>query len=415
MNNSILYGPFRQVLPMEGMPLKGPVPDKLMPVIENAGILINNEKIQKIGSYRDLLFYAKEHKYLIHHESVEKVVLPGMIDCHTHLCFAGSRSGDFADHLSGKSYSEIASAGGGIWSTVVKTRAAGNQELTDLMVQRVNKLFRNGITTVEVKSGYGLSTWEELRLLQIILQAGHLCESDIVSTCLAAHTKPRDFNGSSREYLQTVITELVPVILEKNLTKRMDIFIDETGFSYAEGKFFLEKLIPYGLELTVHADQFSTGGSKLAVEMGAISADHLEASTNHEINMIAQSKVTAVCLPGASIGLGLPFPPVRKLLDAGACVAFASDWNPGTAPMGDLLLQVSILGTFEHMTMAETLAGITYRAASALNLHDRGMLKEGFLADMVAFPVNDYKEIIYHQGTIRPDQIWKKGKQTKIQ
>jgi len=412
MNSSILYGPFRQVLPMEGLPFKGPVPDVRMPVLENAGILIHHDKIQQIGRYGDLLTIAKENQFRIVHEPDDLVVLPGLIDCHTHVCFAGTRSDDFAARLSGKSYAEIAAAGGGIWNTVTQTRALDNQRLADQTVQRVNKHFRDGITTVEVKSGYGLSTMEELRLLQIIRQAGQSCESDLVSTCLAAHIKPKDFNGSSGEYLRTIIEELVPVILEKDLTKRMDIYIDETGFSFDDGKFFLQNIKQSGFDFTVHADQFMRGGSKLAVEMGAMSADHLEASTENEIDLLAQSNVTAVCLPGASLGMGLPFAPVRKLLNAGACVAIASDWNPGTAPMGDLLLQASVLCTYEHLTMAETFAGITYRAASALNMPDRGILKAGFLADMIAFPVPDYKEIIYHQGTLKPSQIWKKGKQT---
>jgi imidazolonepropionase len=414
MNSSILYGPFRQVLTMEGLPGKGPIPDVSLPVLEHTGILVNDNHIRKIGPYKKLLPESIENKNLILPEQEDMVILPGFIDCHTHLCFAGSRSEDFAARLSGKSYAEIASAGGGIWNTVTKTREADYKVLTELTVQRINKLFRDGITTVEVKSGYGLNTLEEIRLLELIDQAAPFCYSDIVSTCLAAHTKPKDFSGSAREYLQTIVAELVPAILEKGLTKRMDIFIEETGFSYDDGKFFLQQIKQSGFDITVHADQFTTGGSKLAVEMGAVSADHLEASTTYEINRVARSPITAVCLPGASLGMGIPFAPVRKLLDAGASVAIASDWNPGTAPMGDLLLQASILCAYAPLTMAETFAGITCRAASALNLHDRGMLKEGFQADMIAFPVNDYREILYYQGTLKPTQIWKKGKRTTL-
>lgn len=411
MNSPVLYGPFRQVMTMEGLPLKGPIAEDSMPVLENAGIIINNDRIQKIAPYNALAFEAQEHQYLIKQENKDLVIFPGFIDCHTHICFAGSRCADFSSRLSGKSYSEINTAGGGIWNTVQKTRDADNKMLTDLLVHRVNKLFRNGVTTVEVKSGYGLSTGDELRILEIIRQAGYECESEIVPTCLAAHAKPKDFCGSPREYLQTIIEELVPVILAKDLAKRMDIFIEATGFSCADGKYFLGALKQFGFDITIHADQFTTGGSRLAVEVGAVSADHLEASGDTEIELIANSRVTAVCLPGASIGLGLPFAPARKLLNAGACVAIASDWNPGTAPMGDLLVQASILCTYEHLTMAETFAGITYRAANALNIHDLGILTQGSKADMVAFPVNDYREIIYHQGTIKPTQIWKNGKQ----
>jgi len=167
-----------------------------------------------------------------------------------------------------------------------------------------------------------------------------------------------------------------------------------------------------GFDITVHADQFSTGGSAIAVKYGAISADHLEASTGHEIQLLSNSKVVAIALPGASLGLGCNFAPARRLLDAGAILAIASDWNPGSAPMGNLLVQAAILGTFEKLTNTEVLSGITFRAAAALNLQDRGKLETGCLADLIAFPTSDYKQILYNQGMLLPSKIWKNGKIT---
>ena len=164
-----------------------------------------------------------------------------------------------------------------------------------------------------------------------------------------------------------------------------------------------------GFDLVVHADQFTTGGSRIAVETGALSADHLEASTDIEIKQLAASDTVAVVLPGASLGLGIGFAPARKLLDAGASMAIASDWNPGSAPMGDLLTQAAILGAFEKLSTAETFAALTFRAAKALNLNDRGTIEPGKLADMQAFPCADYREILYHQGKLKPAKVWKRG------
>lgn len=164
-----------------------------------------------------------------------------------------------------------------------------------------------------------------------------------------------------------------------------------------------------GFDITVHADQFSTGGSEVAVNVGAVSADHLEASGEEEIKRLAASETVAVALPGASLGLGMGFAPARKLLNAGACLAIASDWNPGSAPMGDLLLQASVLSAYEKLTTAETFAGLTFRAAKALNLYDRGILEKGKLADMQAYPCTDYREILYHQGKLKPIKVYKKG------
>ena len=193
------------------------------------------------------------------------------------------------------------------------------------------------------------------------------------------------------------------------MSNRIDIFVEESAFSVEEGDFFLQKAKEMGFSVLVHADQFHPGGSQLAVKHGAVSADHLEASTDKEIALLANSDTIAMALPGASIGLGVEFTPCRKLLDAGAALAIASDWNPGSAPMGDLLTQAAILGAYEKLSFAETIAGVTFRAAAALALSDRGTLETGKLADLIAFPTNDYREILYHQGKMRPAKIWKKG------
>jgi len=209
--------------------------------------------------------------------------------------------------------------------------------------------------------------------------------------------------------LNKISSELFPVLKDKNLTNRIDAFIEESAFSSEQIAPYFDKAKELGFDITVHADQFSTSGSKAAVAYGAISADHLEASTQTEIDLLANSDVIATALPGASLGLGCNFTPARKILDAGGALAIASDHNPGSAPMGDLLTQASILGAFEKLSNAEVIAGITFRAAAALNLKDRGQLQEGFLADFILFHTSDYKEILYNQGNLKPCVIWKKG------
>jgi imidazolonepropionase len=404
-----LLGPFKQAVTMDGLSMKGVLPDEKFPVISNAGILVYGGKIEAIADFRELQRLNAEA------EAVEGncVVMPGMVDVHTHLCWAGMRAKDYAMRLSGKTYLEIAQQGGGIWNTVTATRAAGKEELTDITIERARKLFKQGTTTIEVKSGYGLDVTSELKMLQCIRDADEQTGADLISTCLA-HIRPKDFDGSALQFLELLVTELLPAVKEKHLAERVDIYVDVEAFNRDDARYYLTEAKEMGFALTVHADQFTPGGVSLAVELGALSADHLEASTEKDIKLIANSQVIPVVLPGASIGLGASFAPARRLLNAGASLAIASDWNPGSAPMGNLLMQAALLGVYEKLTMAETLSAITFRAAGALGLTDRGVLAPGMLADLIAFPCSDYREILYNQGGMMPHMIWKNGRRVKI-
>ncbi|WP_025739427.1 imidazolonepropionase [Aquimarina pacifica] len=404
-----LIGPFTQLVTMEGLPKRGPIQDNELTIYSNAGILIKNDIISDIGSFADLKKNTAINETEIIELSGKYVCLPGFIDPHTHICFSGSRAQDYALRNAGKSYQEIAESGGGIWDTVIQTRKASEQELTKKIVQRANTLLQKGITTIEVKSGYGLSVEEELKMLHAIRSADNLTKVDLVSTCLAAHILPNDFIGNHKQYLETISNSLFPILKKEKLTNRIDVFVEKGAFLPTDVYPYLKKAKAMGFDITIHADQFSTSGSEVAVKMNAISADHLEASTDKEIQTLAKSNVIAIALPGASLGLGCDFAPARKILDAGGTVAIASDWNPGSAPMGDLLTQACILGTFEKLTNAEVLAGITNRAASALNLTDRGKLIKGMKADFNLFKADHYNEICYHQGTLIPSQVWKQG------
>lgn len=408
-----LIGPFKQLLTMKNIPVKGPVSDDDLEIIENAGILIKSDYIEEVGKFADLATKAESEDYQIEELSGELVAMPGFIDPHTHICWAGSRARDYSLRLSGKSYIEIAKAGGGIWDTVTKTRNAFINDLTKITVDHAERMVLDGVTTIEVKSGYGLTIEDELKMLQAIKNADRRVVADLIPTCLAAHICPKDFEGTPKQYLDKMASELLSKVINKGLANRVDIFIEESAFNTKDALEYLLKAQGMGFEIAVHSDQFTTGGSKVAIEADAVSADHLEASTDEEIKMLAESSTIPVALPGASLGLGEPFTPARKLLDAGASLAIGSDWNPGSAPMGDLLVQAAILGVFEKLTCAETLAGITVRAAAALDLKDRGTFANGNQADIVAFKFNDYREILYNQGKIKPSKVWKKGIKVK--
>jgi len=400
----LLIGPFTQLLPMTGLPLKGALKDEQLPIIENGAILVHEGKILKVGTFEDL----KSEDADIHQIQGDAVCLPGFVDSHTHICFAGTRARDYAFRNAGKTYLEIAKAGGGIWDTVTQTRKASEEALVQGIVSRSKKHLKNGITTIEVKSGYGLSVDEELKMLRAIKKANATVSATLVPTCLAAHMKPKDWN-QDKAYLDEIINTLFPIIKSENLAQRVDAFVEESAFSPEEIKPYFQKAKDMGFDITVHADQFTTGGSQVAVDFGAVSADHLEASTEKEIQLLAKSNTIATALPGASLGLGCAYTPARKILDAGGALSIASDHNPGSAPMGDLLTQASILGTFEKLSNTEVLAGITFRAAAALRMADRGKLASGTWADFVVFPTNNYQVITYHQGQLKPSQVWKKG------
>lgn len=402
-----LIGPFSQIITLNGLSLKGAIKDEELEILENAGILVENGKIKAIDRFENL---RKSHPSIELEEIQQPMVLvPGWIDSHTHICFGGKRSKDFAMRLNGKTYLEIAESGGGIWSTVTNTRKESKENLFDSTLEKANHLLKMGTTTMEIKSGYALSVKDEIKMLEVIQQVKENCKADIVPTFLGAHMKPKDFDGSNADYLKILVDEVFPVLKAKNLAKRIDIFTEQSAFSVEESRVYLAEAKKQGFEITVHADQFTPGGSHLAVEFDALSADHLEFSGDEEIAMLAKSNVVATALPGASIGLGMRYTPARKLLDAGACLSIASDWNPGSAPMGDLLTQASILATFEKLSMAEVLAALTFRAAKALNFSDRGILQSGYQADFIGFPTSDFRDIIYYQGQMKPNSVWKKG------
>ena len=299
-----LIGPFKQLVPMTGLPLKGALSDSELTIIEDAGILIENGKIYAVGPYDRLLSDAKSKGAVIMELQGDHTCLPGLIDSHTHICFGGSRANDYAMRNAGKSYLEIARAGGGIWDTVTQTRRATAEELVKKTVKRAKQHLKNGTTTIEVKSGYGLSVAEELKMLRAIKTANSQLQVDLIATCLAAHILPKDFDGSAEEYLAEMSTTLFPILKVEKLSNRIDAFIEESAFSAAQIAPYFLRAQELGFDITVHADQFSASGSKVAVDFNAISADHLEASGQVEIDLLAKllpmisPTPTIITLPG---------------------------------------------------------------------------------------------------------------------
>lgn len=406
--SATLIGPFRQLLTMTDLPAKGPLPDDALTILEDGALLVENGTILEAGPYPH--YYEKAQAEAYHHQALsgDWVALPGFIDSHTHMCWGGRRSRDYAARIAGASYTEILEAGGGIYETMRHTRDADYQILLEDLHQRAMRHLREGVTTIEVKSGYGLSANAERKQLRVIQEAARTFPGQIMSTCLAAHVLPPEFDDASL-YLDYIIQELIPSIQSEQLTRRMDIFVEPAAFSEDMARIFLKRVRSAGMDITVHADQFTSGGSALAVDVRARSADHLEASSPEDIRRLAASDTVATVLPGASLGLGMAMAPARALLDAGACVSIASDWNPGSAPMGDLLIQAALLGAQEKLTTAETLAAITTRAAQALGRSDLGRLEAESRADFIAFPTDDYRDILYHQGKMKPGLVWTGG------
>ena len=389
---------------MVNLPERGAISDNSLEIIDDGGVVIEDGKIIEVGDFLSL----SKNNLDVREITYPCVLLPGFIDSHTHVCHYGNRSDEYAKRNSGISYQQILEEGGGIHNTMNSTSNSTDEQLTDDTLNRLKRHFQEGVLTCEVKSGYAPNLEDEVRMLRIINEIDSSNDIDLIPTCLAAHVTPKKYE-SSKKYLDSIVNELLPIIKEENLSNRVDIFIEEKAFSVTEASNFLEK-IKSDFYITAHANQFTSGGLKVGVDNGAVSVDHLEVITDQEIDYLSKSDTTGVVLPGCSLGLGIPFAPARKLLDNNCKVSIASDWNPGSAPMGDLLMQASLLGSTEKLSNAEVLAGITCRSANALSLEDRGSLENGKIADMIGFKTNDFRDILYNQGKLKPSFICKRGK-----
>ena len=325
-------------------------------------------------------------------------VIPGLIDCHTHLCFGGWRGDEFAARLEGKSYQDIQAAGGGITSTVQKTRAASLDELEEKAGFALREMATLGVTTVEAKSGYGLNLDDELKQLEVYQRLNGSQALEIVPTVLGAHLVPPEYTDRREAYLDLLCQELIPKVAEQRLARFCDAFIEDGAFTLAEGRRILETARSHGLGVKIHADQLSSGGGAgLAAELGAVSAEHLEYASEADIAAMAAAGTVAVSLPLASLYLREPYLPARRWIECGARVAVATDFNPGSAPSYHLPLAMLLACLNQHMSPAEVLKAATSHAARALGLEkSHGSLLPGYRADMAVIDAPDINHWLYH-------------------
>ena len=366
-------------------------------IIEDAAIVTREGFIEWIGPRQQVP--AGEYGHTLGLDGAW--VTPGLIDCHTHTVFGGNRSGEFEQRLQGVSYAEIAAAGGGIASTVRATRAASEDELFASARQRLLNLLRDGVTTVEIKSGYGLSLESERKILRVIRRLGQELPVTVRSTCLAAHALPPEYKDRADDYIEHICTHMLPALAAEGLVDAVDAFCEYLAFSPEQVERVFKVALHLGLPVKLHAEQLSSlHGSSLAARYQALSADHLEFMTEEDAMAMAQSGTVAVLLPGAFYFLReTQLPPMEALRKHGVKIAIASDLNPGTSPGLSLRLMLNMACTLFRMTPEEALAGVTQHAATALGLGEsHGSLEPGKVADFVAWNIDRPADLAYWLG-----------------
>ncbi len=345
-------------------------------------------------------------------DAAGKVVAPGFIDGHTHLIFAGDRVEEWEQRLAGRTYQEISAAGGGIMSTVRAVRQSSRRELADLARPRLRRLLAHGVTTVEVKSGYGLSQADELRCLEVIADLNAEGPWELVPTFLGAHAVPAEYAANREEYIRLLCDEMLPEVARAKLARFCDVFCETGVFSLEESERILCRAGELGMGLKVHADELTPlGGAELAARLGAVSADHLLCAPDAGIAALVRAGTVATLLPGTAFFLGVEYAPARKLIHSGAIIALASDCNPGTCPTENLPLVGSMACTRMGLLPAEALNALTLNAAHGLACSDRvGSLTPGKQADLVVFDVPDYRHLFYHFGINHVWRVYKRGR-----
>lgn len=381
-------------------------------IIENGAVAVSDKKIIAVGKTEDVLAKVKIDKKTKVINAEDKVVLPGFVDCHTHPVFGATREEEFELRIKGKSYEEIAQAGGGIRSSVRSVRQLSKDELIRLALPRLNRFLYYGTTTIEAKSGYGLSLKDEIKSLEVIKKLNQIHPMDLVPTFLGAHEIPDEYRERREEYIDLLINQMIPEVAKRKLALFCDVFCEKGVFSLDESRKILETAKEYGLKPKLHADQLTPfGGAELAAEVNAVSADHLEFISDSGIENMKQSGTIAVLLPGAVFGLGKDnYPPARKLIDMGLPVALATDFNPGSSFTESMPVILSLACLRMKLTSAEAITAAAINSAYAIDKGDSiGSLEPGKKADIVIWDVKNYKEIPYHYGVNLVDTVIKNG------
>jgi imidazolonepropionase len=380
-------------------------------IIRDGAILVRNDRIAAVGTRRNIekLPAARKTEKL---DLKNKVVLPGFVDSHTHLIFPKTRAHEYEDRIAGATYEEIARRGGGIHSTVKDCRSASVVALKTRALANLDILAANGTTTIESKSGYGLDWRNELKILLLLADLHQEHPVDIHRTFLGAHVVPAEFRAHPDKYVDLLVKRWIPTVAITGLAEFCDVFCDRGAFTVAQSRKILMAGRAGGLVPRIHAEQLAnTGASRLAIEVSAASADHLEKLNSHDIRALGLSNVVCTLLPGCCFHLGLAqYAPARKLIDAGAIVGLATDFNPGTSPTLSMPMILSLACTQMRMSPAEAITAATINTAYSLRVHDRvGSIEVGKFSDIAAFDVADYREIPYYFGVNLCSMTMKRG------
>jgi imidazolonepropionase len=405
-----------QVLTLSGGPQRGSDLGNLN-IIQDGAVIFQNEQILEVGSRSDLIRRYPNEPLL---DAGGKVVMPGFVDPHTHLVWAGDRAAEFEMRLQGKTYMEILAAGGGILSTVKATRSASAVDLLNQTHKRAKSLFQYGTTTAEVKTGYGLSTQSEIAQLEAIRNLNILGPLQVVPTFLGAHAIAPEYKDQPGLYTRIVADEMLPAVVawwRENAADQplpfVDVFCENGAFNLEQSRQILESAKNMGFPLKIHVDEFENlGGASMAAELGAVSADHLVKTSAADITRLSQSNTVAVSLPCTPFGLADPqYTPAKEILAAGGLLALATDCNPGTAWCESMQFVIALACRHLKLTPAQAITATTINAAAAIKLQDQiGSLEPGKQADMLILTVDDYRHLGYRFGTNLVHQIIKKGK-----
>jgi imidazolonepropionase len=379
-------------------------------IIHDGGMLMRDGKIDILGPSDEIEKNARGSEIV---DARGRVVLPGFIDAHTHLVFAGNRLDDFERRARGETYEQIAKAGGGIWSTVEKTRAASDADLFTQAQKHAAWFLNGGTTTAEAKSGYGLTVEDELKILRVTRRLNQETPLEVVPTFLGAHAIPREDRESPERYVDLVINEMLPRVAKENLAEFCDVFCERGYFDLEQAREILVAAKKLGLKLRMHADQITnSGGAKLAAELKATTADHLEKTEGQGITAMKSAGVQPVLLPGSVYALGSTcYPRAREMIDAGLAVVIATDFNPGSSPSPSMPMMLSLACTQMKMSPAEAIAASTINAAYSLGRGDNiGSLEIGKLANFAIFDCQDYRELAYRFGFSQRHSVYVRGR-----
>ena len=379
-------------------------------IIHDGGMLIRDGKIDILGPSDEIEKNARGSEIV---DARGRVVLPGFVDAHTHLVFAGNRLDDFERRARGETYEQIAKAGGGIWSTVAKTRAANDADLFTQAQKHAAWFLKGGTTTAEAKSGYGLTVEDELKILRVTRRLNQETLLEVVPTFLGAHAIPREDRESPERYVDLVINEMLPRVAKENLAEFCDVFCERGYFDLEQAREILVAAKKLGLKLRMHADQITnSGGAKLAAELNATTADHLEKTEGQGIAAMKSAGVQPVLLPGSVYALGSTcYPRAREMIDAGLAVVIATDFNPGSSPSPSMPMMLSLACTQMKMSPAEAIAASTINAAYSIGRgHKTGSLEIGKLANFAIFDCEDYRELAYWFGFPQTHSVYVRGR-----